>query len=122
MLTKKQKIEALELSIIKWKAIIENGWDNYSDELYKFLADHFSQFYGNCPLCEMYSGLSSEDSKCCCDNEKCPLYDKTGLTCFDSGSPFKNWLTSQHKYRRQAEAKVILEILKEYLEKLKNED
>ena len=122
MLTKKQKIEALELSIIKWKAIIENGWDNYSDELYKFLADHFSQFYGNCPLCEMYSGLSSEDSKCCCDNEKCPLYDKTGLTCFDSGSPFKNWLTSKRKLRRRKEAVVILEIIKEYLEKLKNED
>ena len=122
MLTKEQKIEALELSIVKWSAIVENGWDNYSEGLYTFLAKKFSQFDGNCPLCEMYSGRWDIDPKCYCDGEKCPLYDKTGLTCFGNGSPFKNWLTSQHKSRRQAEAKVILEILKEYLEKLKNEN
>lgn len=121
MLTKEQKIEALELSIVKWSAIVENGWDNCSDELYNFFKEKkFNRFHGNCPLCEMYDGVL--DHSCSCNGEKCPLYDKVGLTCLDNGSPFKNWLTSQHKRRRKEEAKAILAILKEYLEKLKNED
>ena len=107
------KKEALKISIEKWNHIAIAGLKAYDDKYYAFIKNGgYSEYHGDCPLCSLYSGILRNDNRCIGELGKCPLYEATGITCFDSKSPYRSWLIAKTKTQAKDRAGRILNILK----------
>lgn len=107
------KKEALRISIEKWNHIAIAKLKAHDDKYYAFIKDKgYNEYAGGCPLCSLYSGMLSNDNRCMNELDKCPLYEATGITCFNSESPYRSWLIAKTKTQAKDRAGRILKILK----------
>jgi transcription elongation factor Elf1 len=118
-LNKLTEEKAIELAIVKWKYIVDNGGSTL------FLRPHHPElvvFEDNCALCEhdkltRLKKKTKRNKKC----ENCILYKHTGYDCFSPISHYGEWKDSRSVEDAKSMLNVLLEIQKNEKEKKKDQ-